>query len=247
MQGGAALISFLAEAARAQHGGGGVVAVVAEFIREGGTAMYVNLGVLAISVAIIIERFIQLMFRFNVNAATFMTQIEKLVMTNNLERAVKLCNSAPHAALPRVVKSGLSRANRGTVAVASALEESIMEITPFLTKRVQALWSLANIATLVGLIGTVFGLIGAFKAVAVAAPDQRQTVLTKSLAEAMNCTAFGLTIAVICMIFHLILSGYSKRLTEDVEFNALKLENLLNRRAQGELNPAEAPSARPGA
>lgn len=228
------------------HGGGGVIAYVAEFIREGGPAMYVNIFMLALAVAIIIERFVQLMFRFNVNASTFMTQIEKLVLTNNLERAVKLCNSAPHAALPRVVKSGLSRANRGAVAVASALEEAIMEITPFLTKRVQALWSLANIATLIGLIGTVFGLIGAFKAVAVAAPDQRQTVLTKSLAEAMNNTAFGLTIAVICMIFHLVLSGYSKKLIEDVEFNALRLENLLARRSQGDLNPAEAPSTRQG-
>lgn len=229
------------------HGGGGIIAYVAEFVREGGPAMYINICMLALSIAIIIERFVQLMFRFNVNATTFMTQIEKLVLTNNLERAVKLCNSAPHAALPRVVKSGLSRANRGAVAVASALEEAIMEITPYLTKRVQALWSLANIATLVGLIGTVFGLIGAFKAVAVAAPDQRQTVLTKSLAEAMNNTAFGLTIAVICMVFHLVLSGFSKKLLEDVEFNALRLENLLTRRSQGELNPAEAPSTRQGA
>jgi biopolymer transport protein ExbB len=222
-------------------GGGGFVASLAEFIREGGPAMYVNILFLAVSLAIIIERFIQLFFRFNVNAATFMTQIEKLILTNNLERAVKLCNSAPHAALPRVIKAGLSRANRGAVAVASALEEAIMEVSPYLSKRVQSLWSLANIATLTGLIGTVFGLIGAFKAVAVAAPDQRQNVLTKSLAEAMNNTAFGLTIAVVCIVFHLILSGFVKKLTDDVEFNALRLENLLTRRAQGELNAAEAP------
>ncbi|MEW5853290.1 MAG: MotA/TolQ/ExbB proton channel family protein [Myxococcota bacterium] len=226
-------------------GGGGFIAYMAEFIREGGPAMYINIGFLAISLAIIIERFIQLFFRFNVNATTFMTQVEKLVLTNNLERAVKLCNSAPHAALPRVIKAGLSRANRGAVAVASALEEAIMEVTPYLTKRVQALWSLANIATLTGLIGTVFGLIGAFRAVAVAAPDQRQTVLTKSLSEAMNNTAFGLTIAVICIVFHLVLSGFSKKLLEDVEFNALRLENLLTRRAQGELNAAESAGAAP--
>ncbi|MGQ0508088.1 MAG: MotA/TolQ/ExbB proton channel family protein, partial [Myxococcaceae bacterium] len=94
--------------------------------------------------------------------------------------------------------------------------------------------SIANIATLIGLIGTIVGLIGTFQSLGNVPADQKQALLSAGISEAMNNTAFGLSIAVTCITCHLILTAYAKRMVEVVELNALKLENLLARRSAGE-------------
>ena len=102
-----------------------------------------------------------------------------------------------------------------------------------LKKRIQILWSLANIATLIGLLGTVVGLIKAFSAVGAAKPEERSKLLSDGIAEALNNTAMGLAIAVTCIVAHAILSAASKKQTADLEAFSLKLENLLADFAQG--------------
>jgi biopolymer transport protein ExbB/TolQ len=204
------------------------------FFKEGGPFMYLNTLWLAASLAVIVERIIVLMFRFNLNAAPFMEQVTKLVMAGNVDRAKKLCGAAPNSPLAKVVRSGLARANRGEIEVAKALEEAILETNPTITARIQWLWSLANIATLVGLVGTVFGLIGTFKSLGNVPADQKQALLSKGISEAMNNTFFGLSIAVLCIIFHLFLMAYARQMLETVELNAMKLENLLGRTSAGE-------------
>jgi biopolymer transport protein ExbB/TolQ len=196
-----------------------------------------------VAIAIIFERIVVLAFRLNLNAPPFMEQIQKLVLAGNIDRAVKLCAAAPTAALARVIKAGLSRANRGEQEVARSLEEAVLEVTPLVTKRIQPLWSLANVATLVGLIGTITGLIGTFKSLGAASPEMKQLMLSKGISEAMNNTAFGLTIAVVCIVAHLLLSSKAKAMIEEVEYSALKLENLLSRRGAGETNPLESAGA----
>ena len=94
------------------------------------------------------------------------------------------------------------------------------------------LWSIANVATLIGLIGTITGLIGAFAAVALASPDQKSALLTKGISEAMNNTAFGLSIAVTCILAHMFLSGTTKKIAEGTEYGAVKIENILTRLRQ---------------
>jgi biopolymer transport protein ExbB/TolQ len=206
-----------------------------EFFSQGGPFMYVNIVSSAIALAIIVERSYALLFRYSLNAPPFMEQITKLVMTNNIDRAVKLCGAAPLAALSRVVRAGLTRANRGELEVAKAVEESILEVTPNLSKRIASLWSLANIATLLGLIGTITGLIHTFHSLgAVQDPGLKAKMLSNGLSEAMNNTAFGLGIAVTCMIGHLLLTNRAKTMIEEIEINALKLENLLARRGTGD-------------
>jgi biopolymer transport protein ExbB/TolQ len=217
-----------------------MIQTLAEFFKEGGPFMMVNAATSAVAIAIIIERIVVLAFRLNLNAPPFMEQIQKLVLAGNVDRAVKLCAAAPTAALARVVKAGLSRANRGDQEVARALEEAVLEVTPMVTKRIQPLWSLANVATLVGLIGTITGLIGTFKSLGAASPEMKQLMLSKGISEAMNNTAFGLTIAVVCIVAHLLLSSKAKAMIEEVEYSALKLENLLSRRGSGETNPLES-------
>jgi biopolymer transport protein ExbB/TolQ len=212
---------------------------LAEFFREGGPFMFVNLVFLAVAAAIIFERLVALGFRLNLNAGPFMEQVQKLIMTGNIDRAVKLCGAAPKAALSKVVRAGLSRANRGEQEVARALEEAVLEVTPLVNKRIASLWSLANIATLLGLIGTIVGLIATFRSLGAASPEMKQAMLSKGIAEAMNNTAFGLMIAVTCIVAHLMLTSKSKAMVEEIEFNALKLENMLARRGAGETNPLD--------
>ena len=197
-----------------------------EFFDEGGFFMYVNLICSTVTIAIIVERTIFFLGKGSVNAKAFLEQIRKLVLANNIDRAVKLC-SATEAPVAQVARAGLQRVHRGEIAIAQSIEETLVDVTPLLKKRVQILWSIANIATLVGLLGTVIGLIRAFGAVAAAKPEERSALLAKGISEALNNTAMGLGIAVTCMIAHVFLNGYAKKQAAELESFAMKLENLL--------------------
>lgn len=199
---------------------------LAEFIEAGGFFMYLNILSSVVVLATIVERAVFILTKYRVNSREFLAQIRKLVQAGNLDRAIKLCEAAPLPLL-QVVKAGLTQANRGEEAVVAAIEEKMLDVTPELNKRIAALWSLANIATLLGLLGTITGLIRAFEAVSFASPEQRSALLSRGISEAMNNTALGLGIAVTCMIAHLIISGAAKRITADLERTAVKLENLL--------------------
>ncbi len=214
-----------------------MMAYLAEFFREGGFFMFVNLFILTVSIAMIIERTIAVGFRLNLNASAFMAQIQKLILSNNVDRAIKMCNAAPNAALARVIRSGLTRSNRGPREVGRALEETVLEVQGQIGKRIPALWSLANVATLIGLTGTITGLIRTFRSLGAASPEMKQLMLSKGIAEAMNNTAFALMIAVTCIIAHMILHNKAKGMIEEVEYHALRLENMLFERAIGETNP----------
>jgi biopolymer transport protein ExbB len=197
-----------------------------EALLLGAPFSFVNMAVLALVLAIIAERFVYILSKYRVNTTEFMAQIRKLVQAGNIDRAIKLCEAAPLPLL-QVVKSGLTQSNRGEEAVIASMEERMSELMPELEKRVAALWTLANIATLIGLLGTITGLIKAFGAVAHGDPAQRAAILSAGISEAMWNTALGLGIAVLCMIFHLIIHGMVKRIRTDMERATMKLENLL--------------------
>jgi biopolymer transport protein ExbB/TolQ len=192
-----------------------------------------------IAIGIIAERVIFIFFRYNINGAAFMAQVQKLVMANNIDRAIKLCNAAPTAALPKVIKAGLTRANKGEIEIQNAIEEASLEVLPNLTKRSGSLGTLASLATLAGLLGTVFGLIGAFRAVATASAAEKSSILTGAIAEAMNCTAFGLVVGIPTLFAHLVLAGMQKKIIDEIDFYSVKLENLLISRGKGNLETTE--------
>jgi biopolymer transport protein ExbB/TolQ len=204
----------------------------AKFLEDGGTLMYFNLCTSIIVLSMIVDRLIFFLVKSSVNARAFLENIRKLVLANNIDRAIKLC-SATTAPVAQVAKAGLQRMHRGDIAVAQAIEECLVDVTPMIKKRIQILWSLANIATLIGLLGTVAGLIRAFGAVSAAKPEERSALLTKGISEALNNSAMGLGIAVLCIIAHAILSSMSKRQNSDLEVFALKLENLLSEVSHG--------------
>jgi biopolymer transport protein ExbB/TolQ len=200
---------------------------IAEAFDSGGGWMYVIAFTSVVGLGIIVERFIFLFFKYNINANAFMGQIQKLVMANNIDRAIKLCNAAPNAALPKVIKAGLTRANKGELEISNAIEEATLEVVPIVQKRTPTLGGVANVATLLGLLGTIVGLIQAFAALESAAPDQRAAALAKGIAVAMNTTAFGLIVAIPCMTAQMFLQAVTTKILNEIDQYSVKLENLL--------------------
>ena len=201
--------------------------VIAEAFSDGGIWMYSILVVSIFALAIIIERFIFLFFKYNINGNAFMAQIQKLVMANNIDRAIKLCNAAPSAALARVIKAGLTRANKGEIEIQNAVEEATLEVVPVIQKRTNSLQAIANVATLLGLLGTIVGMIKAFRSLEKVSAEKRQEALGKAIGLAMNTTAFGLIVAIPCMLAHIFLSSVTKRIIDEIDQYSVKLENLL--------------------
>jgi biopolymer transport protein ExbB len=203
---------------------------IAQLFRDGGALMWVNLFVLIFALAVVSERMFVLLFRLRINDKAFLSAIEKLVMAGNFERAIKLCTSQEGAAVPRVVRSALASARMGGAAVTAAVDEAMTEVMPQVTRRAGILWGIANLATLIGLVGTVYGLIESFAAVGLAAPEEKSIRLTEGIAHAMSNTFFGLAIAVICVFFHMMLSVFVKNVMDGLDHSAVRIENILAKR-----------------
>ena len=198
--------------------------------QQGGTWMIPIAIAFAISIAFSLERFTRLFLHYNVDGASFMFEVQKYILANDLDGAIRLCNGAGRAALPKVIKAGLQRASRDEQQIQNALDAASLEVIPKLERRIPYLALIANIATLLGLLGTISGLIKSFGAVALADPAQRQAILATGISEAMNCTAFGLVTAIFTMIAHSILSNKSTKILEEVDEFGVKLLDLLSAR-----------------
>ena len=203
--------------------------------KEGGFFMWPILAVLVFAMAIAFERLFYIVFRANINSTAFMAQIQKLIMANNIDRAIKLCNAEPHAALPRVVKAGLMRANRTEKEIENAVEEATLEVSPLINKRTPYLAMLANVATLIGLLGTIMGLVLAFQAVAKASAETKQVLLAQGISVAMYTTAGGLMAAIPTLMLHSFIVNQSNKVLDDVDQYGLKTVNLLVARRKGNL------------
>jgi biopolymer transport protein ExbB/TolQ len=217
----------------AAEGGKGGASLV-EAIRTNPWFLVINLIVSAVVVTIIVERAAFQLGRYSVNSKEFFGQVKKLVVAGNIDRAIKLCEASDYPVL-QLVKAGLTHANKGADEIDASLSEKLAEVKPEVEKRIGALWSLANIATLVGLVGTVFGLIRTFAAIAAEglSPAVKQQMLSNGIAEAMYNTAFGLMIAVACMIAHVILHTRSKAIQHELEALTERVFNLLTISTKG--------------
>jgi biopolymer transport protein ExbB/TolQ len=186
-----------------------------------------------VGLAVIIERFMFLFLKHNMNAVAFMEDIKKHVQTGQIDAAIRVCNNSDGSALARVIKEGLIRANRGPDEIQNALEEIALEVSFEITKRGTLLQNIANIATLLGLLGTILGLIDAFSALAtVTDPEQQTKMLIVGISVAMNTTAFGLMVAIPCLLSHVMLSSVTKKILDEIEHYSVKIENLLVTRLQ---------------
>lgn len=211
--------------------------------KDGGEFMYPILFAGVFAAAIAFERLFYIVFRANINSAAFMAQIQKLIMANNIDRAIKLCNAEPHAALPKVVKAGLTRANRTEKEIENAIDEATLEVGPLINKRTPYLAMLANVATLTGLLGTIIGLVQSFDAVARASAETKQAMLAAGIAVAMYTTAGGLLVAIPTLVVHSIILNRSNKILDDVDQYGLKTVNLLTARRRGTLKEDAAAEA----
>lgn len=207
---------------------GGTQGSLVEAFKHNPTFMVLNIICLAIVVTIVLERTFFQLSRYKVNSHEFFAQIKKLVAAGNIDRAIKLCEASDYPIL-QLVRSGLTHSNKGPDEIDAALSEKLGELKPEAEKRIGALWSLANIATLIGLLGTVSGLIQTFSAIGGTSLSQadKQRLLSNGIAEAMYNTSLGLGIAVLCMICHIILHTRAKAITHDLESTMEKVFNLL--------------------
>ena len=211
--------------------------LIVRFFQTGGPFMYPIAAVLVIGLAIAAERWMVLSSaRFN-NRRAFNT-----AMTHLREKDYPpLISAGQDSKVPiyRIVAAGIARftSSRRRDDIESAMEEGVMEALPRLEKRTQYLATLANVATLLGLLGTIIGLTAAFSAVAGAAPTEKASMLSSSISVAMNTTAFGLISAIPLLLFHAVLQTKTAEIVDSFEMASVKVLNAL---VDGDVAPTGA-------
>lgn len=199
------------------------------FFQEGGPFMYPIALVLAVGLAITLERFFYLAAVRRKNRLAFERGILPLLQKRDYQRAMKAASTSD-SAIGAIMGAGIGRLlNRSRREdIEYAMEEGLMEMLPRLEKRTQYLATLANVATLLGLLGTIIGLISAFTAVAAADPSQKASLLSGSISVAMNTTAFGLMSAIPLLMFHALLQTRTNEIVDSFEMAGVKLLNIVS-------------------
>lgn len=202
------------------------------FFASGGAFMYPILVVFAFGVAIAVERYITLTLVTNKNQVVW-KKVQTLLADGNFDEAREV-TSKDESTISQVLNMGLSL--QGTVRrrdeIEIAMEESMMEIVPRLEKRTPYVAMSSSIATLLGLLGTIMGLIQAFTAVANANPAEKADLLSASISVAMNTTAFGLMVAIPLLVTHTILTAKTGDIVDSLEMATVKALNVFSRRAK---------------
>jgi biopolymer transport protein ExbB len=203
-----------------------IIQFLARFMTDGGIFMWIIAVVWCFGVAIAVER-LKSYFRFDIDGTSLMSKIKKHVIGNQVQDAIQACSESA-ALLPFVMKNGLKRANQSKEQISDALEASILESVPKIEKHLSFLALAANLSTLLGLLGTIQGLIQSFAAVAQAEASQKAQLLAEGIAVAMNTTALGLMSAISLMVIHSILMSRGEKMIQEIEENSVKLLDLLS-------------------
>ena len=207
------------------------------FFSSGGVFMYPILLVFAFGLGIAIERYVTLTMVTNKNQVMW-DKVQPLLTNGEFDEAREL-TSKDESTISQVLNMGLSLqgAVRRREDIEIAMEESMMEIVPRLEKRTPYVALSSSIATLLGLLGTIMGLIQAFTAVANANPAEKADLLSASISVAMNTTAFGLMVAIPLLSVHAILTSKTGDIVDSLEMATVKALNVFTRRAR---RPIEA-------
>ncbi len=202
---------------------------VIRFFQSGGPFMYPILLVLAIGLTITIERYIYLSAAKSRNRKV-LAQLMPLLQKGEMNSVIKLTKES-NATVSKILAQGLSnfKAARRRDDIEASMEESIMEAIPRLEKRTHYLAMFANIATLLGLLGTIIGLIKAFTAVAQVDPSMKAEILSTSISVAMNTTAFGLIVAIPLLIFYTLLQTKTTEIIDSLEMATVRFVNHLTK------------------
>ncbi len=205
---------------------------IVEFFQSGGLFMYPIVVVLALGLAIAVERYIFLSVSRSTNSKVW-NSLMPLLNKGDFQRANSIMSKSK-SAIAKVLSYGLSRTTsaRRRDDIGTAMEEGLMEVIPQLEKRTHYLAAFANIATLLGLLGTIIGLIQAFTAVAAANPAEKADMLSASISIAMNTTAFGLMVAIPLLLMHTVLQTKTVELVDSLEMASVKFLNIVTEKQE---------------
>jgi len=204
------------------------------FFQEGGFFMYPIVLVLALGVAIAVERYVYLTVS-GANNRRVWNELMPMLSAGNYQQAAQVAQRSK-AAIAGILTYGMSRirSTQRRDDIEKAMEESLLDVLPRLEKRTHYLATFANIATLLGLLGTIIGLISAFTAVSNANPAEKANLLSASISVAMNTTAFGLMVAIPLLLMHTVLQTKTTELVDSLEMASVKfLNTIVERRAEG--------------
>jgi biopolymer transport protein ExbB len=205
------------------------------FFQKGGMFMYPILLVFVTGMAIAVERWFQLTRVRNVNSKIWRV-LYPMLAKGEFDKVQALVNK-DKSTIARMLGMGLARqgALRRREDIEIAMEESMMEIIPQLEKRTPYVALLSNIATLLGLLGTIMGLIQAFTAVANANPAEKADLLSASISVAMNTTAFGLMSAIPLLLLHAKLTSTTGHIVDSLEMASVKALNSISNFARRQI------------
>ena len=199
---------------------------IAHKFQEGGFGMYLIAIASVFIIAVAVERIYFLYFRASIEKDAFVQAMRKYILAGNVGKALALCSQTP-TPLSNIIKAGLVKVNKSDGEVQAAMDEAAFREVPRVEKRTPYLAMLANVAMLLGLLGTIVGLINCFAAVATGDPSEKATLLAKGISEVMNCTAFGLGTAIIALCSFAVLQGKVQKLSDDINEASVSVLNLI--------------------
>jgi biopolymer transport protein ExbB len=200
---------------------------LAKSYHDGGIGMHPILVALVFVIAVLIDRVRMLYFAAALDKNAFLRGLKKHIYSGDLDKAISYTASQKKTPLTSVIKAGLISVPKGEADVQAAMDEATLRESPRIEARTGYLAMLGNVATLLGLLGTIIGLIHAFGAVANANPADKATILAASISEAMNCTAFGLATAIPALIAFSLLQGRTQHMVDEINESSVAVLNLI--------------------
>lgn len=199
-----------------------------KFMIEGGWVMWVILGVGAVAIAIALERVIYLYCLNKKDSRRFVSVTLEQVEEGKVQDAIRHTERVK-TPVSRLIHVALLRYQEGLAIedIRKGVEEVAIKQVPRLSARLNLLSLLANVATLLGLLGTIFGLQDAFESLRLAEGAAKAQALALGISTAMNTTAFGLVVAIPCMVLYTQLVNRQAKLTDDLDEAALTVLNAL--------------------
>lgn len=202
-----------------------------EFVRNNLLHVAPVLAAGAIAIAIVLERSRALFQQLPIkDSQGFFDKLTELVLAGKVGDAVALCDRYGDKPAAKVAKQGLLRAHQPEALIEHGLQLAVGSATQTVQKRTSYLATIANVATLLGLLGTIAGLIHSFEAVGHADAQQKSALLAAGISTAMNATMLGLGVAIPCMVAFSFLMNRSNRLVAEIDESAIRVMDILKQR-----------------
>ncbi len=195
---------------------------------SGGFMMHIISFVFLIALFIVLERFVYLFIRANIKAKPFMDKIFDLYKQRKINDAIEICNKS-NKPLSKIIGAALIFHERIERDIQDAVDEVFLAEAPNIKKFTPLLSILSQISTMLGLLGTIFGLIDAFSALNNVNPALRTEMLANGISKAMGTTAYGLLVAIFSIFFYAILNAKAERIIDDIDEYSVKMLNFIKK------------------